>query len=118
MNFEICLNNLQFYAFHGVMDHERETGNEFIVNLSVKIPVNAETAAADDLNFTISYEELYRLVEEEMKKPRRLLETVAFDIASAIKAKYPEVTEGKFSVEKKRPPIPGMIGSASVSIEF
>ena len=41
MDFEISLNDLRFYAYHGVEEFEREFGNKFNVSLSVKIPYDS-----------------------------------------------------------------------------
>ena len=117
MDFEISLNDLRFYAYHGVEEFEREFGNKFNVSLSVKIPYDSRIRE-DDLNFTVSYADLYSIVEAEMLIPRNLLETVAVGIAGKIKERFPIVTGGKIRIEKDRPPIPGMLGSASVILNF
>lgn len=117
MYFEILLKDLRFYAYHGVFENERSTGNEFIVNLSVSIPFKTEIEE-DDLEATVSYADLYEIVEKEMKKPRKLLETVTAGVYNQIHLKYPQVTGGFISIEKVRPPIPDMIGSAKVTLNF
>ena len=50
--------------------------------------------------------------------PRNLLERVAAGIARKIKERFPIVKGGKIRIEKDRPPIPGMLGSASVTLNF
>lgn len=117
MDLEISLNNLSFYAFHGVMEEERRIGNEFRVDLSVYIPVN-EGIKEDRLSSTISYVDLFEIIDEEMKIPTSLLETLAWNIAERIKKKFETVKKGRIRIEKVRPPIPGMLGSASVSLNF
>lgn len=118
MDFEISLHHLRFHAYHGILEHEREFGNEFTVDLSVKIPADLRIAEDDDLIHTISYAILFEIVKDEMEKPRKLLETVALKLAERIKATFPEVKSGKVKIEKNRPPIREMSGSASVSLEF
>lgn len=117
MEFEICLNDLRFFAYHGVEEFEREYGNKFNVSLSILIPYE-DKIQEDDLSNTVSYAELYSVVEKEMLIPRNLLETVAANIVKTIKEKFPIVRRGKIRIEKMRPPIPGMLGSASVSLNF
>ena len=117
LTFEISLESLRFFARHGVLDFEREAGNEFIVDLSVKVRVE-EAVRDDELNATVSYAELFEIIKEEMEKPRRLLEKVALEIAFKIKSSFPAVESGKIEIKKVRPPVASMIGSASVSFEF
>ena len=117
MDFEIKLHDLLFYGFHGVMEHEREFGNEFRVNLSVKIPYR-RGIDEDDLDATVSYAILYDIVSEEMSHPHKLLEKVAIQISKRIKAEFPYVISGRIEIEKSRPPIRGMLGSASVVLNF
>lgn len=118
MEFEISLNNLRFFAFHGVFEEEKKTGNEFVVNVSLKIPYNNDIDS-DDLSSTISYADIFRIVEEEMSRPRNLLEKVALEIRKRILASYTDkVISGFINIEKVHPPIPGIDGSASVSLIF
>lgn len=117
MDFEINLKNLLFYSYHGVMEEERIIGNEYKVNLAVFLHINSDFEK-DDLDLTISYVKLFEIVKEEMGKPRKLLETVAYSIAKRIISNFEIVTGGRIEIEKMHPPIPSMLGSASVSLNF
>ena len=117
MEIEIRLKNLRFFAYIGVYDEEKTKGNEFLVNLSVYIPVSEEIEK-DHLEYTVSYEDLYNIIDKEIHVVRNLLETVSVEIAKKIKQKYPFIIRGKIEVEKVNPPIPGMIGRASVTLNF
>ena len=118
MEFEIALNRLRFYAYHGVFDEERKTGNEFTVTLRVWVPCDKDRMREDDLSHTVSYAELYEIVSEEMNNPRNLLETVALSIADRIRGEYPSLRGGEIEIEKMHPPIPGIMGTASVTLRF
>lgn len=117
MNLVISLDNLRFIAHHGVLPHEREYGNVFIVNLEVNLPYHLQTDA-DNLDNTVSYADLFQIVKEEMDIPAQLMETVACRIISKIKKDYPLIMSGKVSIRKEHPPIPGCDGSATISISF
>lgn len=117
MDFEIGFHNVRFSAFHGVENFEREYGNEFIVSLSVKI-LYQEDMDKDELDNTVSYAALYDIVSQEMSVVRKLMETVALEIVKRIKAKFPQIISGSLTIEKVRPPIPGMIGSAFITLNF
>ncbi|MCH5241377.1 MAG: dihydroneopterin aldolase [Muribaculaceae bacterium] len=117
MEYKISLKNLSFYSYHGVLEEERKIGNEFRVSLSVFIPYNQEIIN-DDLSATVSYADLYEIVKAEMGSPKKLLETVAQRIVAEIKAGFPQIIRGEVTIEKIHPPIPSMLGSASVTLLF
>lgn len=115
--FEVCLENVRFFARHGVFEHERIDGNEFIVNLKVKYPApDLKQIEKDSLDHTISYADLFQIVKEEMDSPKNLLETVASAIISRIKNCYPQASEIYCHITKTTPPIAGFNGSASASL--
>ena len=117
MEFEIGLQDIKFYAFLGVEEFERVIGNEFVVSLFVKKSFH-KVMEKDDISNSISYVDLYEIVNEEIKKPRKLLETVAVDISYRIKEKFGQEVTGKIKIEKVHPPIPGMLGKAYVCLSF
>lgn len=115
---EFCieLENLRFYAHHGMYEHERNDGNEFEVNLYVSYTApDQEELQADELVNTISYVSLFNIVKKEMNLPRKLLETVACNIAKRIRAIYPHVGKIRCQIVKLTPPIAGFQGKASVT---
>ena len=117
MEYSISLEDLRFYAYHGVYEEEKKNGNKFTVNLTVNLPFN-EIMSSDELSSTVSYADLFEIVKEEMGKPRNLMESVAIDILKRIKKDFPMITSGFIKIEKEQPPIPGMMGKASISLKF
>lgn len=117
MVFEISLTDLRFYGFHGVLEEERQIGNQYVVTLKIRVP-HLPAIDSDDITSTVSYADLYEIVNEEMSIPRNLLETVCIKIARRIKDRYHTVETGEVEIEKVVPPIPGMIGNAKVKLLF
>lgn len=117
MELEISLNDLRFYSYHGVYEEEKRIGNEFRVSLSVFIPFNNEMEK-DLLSSTLSYASLFEIIKEEMDKSCNLMEKVALNIVKKIKSKFSEVKSGRIRIEKVHPPIPGILGSASITLNF
>lgn len=116
MEFEISLDNLKFYAYHGIFDHEKRDGNEFEVNLSVKFTaIPREHLYPENLQTTISYVALFSIVKGEMEMPRQLLETVGRNIVEKIKRDFPFCTSIVCRITKTSPPISQFSGSASVT---
>ncbi|MDE6339803.1 MAG: dihydroneopterin aldolase [Muribaculaceae bacterium] len=62
----IKLKDLLFHSLIGVEEQERIVGNEFRVN--VELTYSADHFENENLESTISYAEVYALVEEEMRK--------------------------------------------------
>ncbi|MDE6769217.1 MAG: dihydroneopterin aldolase [Muribaculaceae bacterium] len=117
MEYEIALTGLRFFGRHGVLEQEKKVGNEFIVDVKVRIPYSKEILS-DDLEATISYADIYGIVSEEMGKPRKLLETVAGTIHSKIAHRWPQITSGSIKICKSNPPIAHISGSSEVTLFF
>jgi len=112
----IALEGLEFHAFHGVYPHERESGNWFEVDIAVETDFS-KAAHQDDINGTINYETLFRMVKDEMEQPSKLLETVAGKLVDDVLRDFPEVTSVEFRISKLNPPIGGKCKKATVSLE-
>lgn len=114
---EISLRGVRFYAHHGVFDQERKVGNEFTVDISVRVPVSYGMRA-DSLEGTLSYADIYEVASHEMSIPSLTLEHVAIRIATSLRNRWPELLSGSVAVCKVTPPIAGYEGSASVTYTF
>ncbi len=113
----ITLHKMKFFAYHGVGEQERLVGNHFEVTL--KVYCHMEKAMTDDdLDGTVNYAELHAVVENEMAKPSKLLENVAYRIIQAIKAKFHTVTGGVVTISKLTPPFKCDMEKVDVTIDF
>lgn len=117
METAIQLEEMRFYAYHGVSDQERKVGNNYVVWLTVNTPLEG-AMESDQLTQTINYAELYQLVRCEMEIPSRLIEHVAGRTVSAIRKRFPEITGMELKIKKLNPPIRGEVASAAVVIKF
>jgi 7,8-dihydroneopterin aldolase/epimerase/oxygenase len=114
MTDRITLTGLRVRGHHGVFDHERRDGQDFLIDITVWIDL-ANAAATDDLADTLHYGELAEraaaIVEGE---PRNLIETVAAEVADDVmrdeRAHAVEVT-----VHKPSAPIPRTFADVSVT---
>lgn len=114
--FEIRLEGLRFFAFHGVLPHEKEFGNEFLVDLEVRFPLQKQVE--DNLKSTVNYANLFNIVKQEMQRSRDLLETVVYDIVEATRNNFPQITYVKCGITKIHPPIVDCMGKACVSFKW
>ena len=115
MTGRIALEGLEFHAFHGVYPHERESGNWFEVDISVDTDITT-AALQDDLSGTINYETLFKIVQDEMEKPSKLLETVAHHIIEDVMRELPAALQVELKISKINPPIGGKCKKASIHL--
>lgn len=109
------LNHLKFYAYHGLYDFEREKGGEFIVDVKIDSPDHDTYLKLEHL---INYEEIYRIVNQQMQVPKDFIEEVARLILNDLKLYFNDAQWIEVKLTKCAPPIPGMNGSATVTTRY
>ncbi len=116
---EISLNNLHFFARHGVMAQEREVGQNYEVDVTLRLPDSQAVGALlnDNLESTVNYAEAVEEVRREMSVPSALLEHVALRIARTLLARFRKVERVDVKLTKCCPPIAGFDG-AGASVSF
>ena len=106
MTQKIRIRGLRVYGYHGVLEHERNEGQYFIVDAT--ITVDSERASAtDDIANTVSYAEIAHLISENVRNnPVNLLETLAQRLADEVLfAASPWAKRVKIKVSKPDAPI-------------
>ena len=116
--FEIQLRDVMLYANHGVMHEESVTGNQYRVNVRLRLDAAYFDKDKDDLASTISYAEVFDILRSVMSTRVALLETVAVKFADEVYRHWPNIKGGWIEIVKTVPPIPNMIGEAGVKYEF
>lgn len=111
----ILLENMIFFAYHGVLPQENAAGNTFVVNIKLESDLS-EAATSDNLDDTINYAQVYEVIKQEMNIPSCLLEHVAGRIIKALRKRFPKLGVIELKLSKKAPPIVGQIEQASVII--
>jgi dihydroneopterin aldolase len=102
----IELRGLRAFGHHGVFEHERRDGQEFVVDLTIWLDF-AAAAAADDLAATVDYGMLAeRAVGIVTGPPRDLIETVVSEIADTVLAADSRIAAAEVVVHKPSAPIP------------
>ncbi len=101
----IELRGLTVRGHHGVFDHERRDGQDFVIDIIVWIDL-ADAAASDELDDTFDYGVLaQRAADIVAGPPRNLIETVAAEIADDVMADT-RVHAVEVVVHKPTAPIP------------
>ena len=111
----IRLTGLRIFAHHGVLDFERENGQEFIIDLEIAVDL-APAAASDDVTKTIHYGELAEAVYAAVQADAvDLIETVAERVA-AIALGYERAEQVTVTIHKPAAPITVPFSDVSVTI--
>lgn len=112
---EITLTGLTVFGYHGVFDFERRQGQEFVIDLTLQLPL-AEAAASDDVVDTVHYGELAdRVAAIVSGEPVDLIETLAQRIADAA-LDDERVQTVAVTVHKPHAPIEQTFADVSVTI--
>jgi len=114
---KIYLDDMHFYAYHGVMEQERSVGGEYSVSLTVETDLT-EAVRTDDVADTINYAALYEIVKSEMAVPSKLLEHVAGRIGQRIMETFERITMLTIQVTKVNPPMGADSKGASVELKL
>ncbi len=111
----IALEGLKFHGYHGVHESERKNGNSFEIDLELEVDFQ-QAAEKDDVNLTVDYEEVYKIVQKQLKGSSYLLEHIANKILDALLDRYPNLEKASVKVSKLNPPVGGECKRASVKL--
>ncbi len=115
MLYTICLQDMEFRAYHGCYDLEQMVGNRFRVELKISAELG-EVAERDDVTLAVNYLTVYEVVREQMRITQRTIERVAQNIIVAVKVRFPQIVEVECRVSKLAPPLGGKVGAVSVTL--
>ena len=113
----ILLENVKFYAFHGVLPQERKVGNDYQVSLRIGFDIS-RAMVSDDVNDTLNYAEVYQLLSQEMSVPSALLERVAGRIGDRLFRKFPAIQSIDLTIIKVNPPMGADSEGAGVEVHL
>jgi len=112
----IKLKNIRTYSYHGCLLEEGKIGSDYTVNLEVKTDLR-KSSTTDDLQDTVDYVALNRIVVEEMAIRSKLLEHVAHRIITRIFKEIPSISRIILAVSKINPPIDGDVEAVTIEME-
>lgn len=111
----IALSGLKVRGKHGVFEHEKRDGQDFLVDITLWLDLG-EAAAGDDLTRTVHYGELAKQAADIVAGPARdLIETVAAEIADSIMDDQ-KVIATEVTIHKPDAPIPLDFADVEVTI--
>lgn len=110
----IELRGLRVRGHHGVFEHEKRDGQDFLVDIVLWTDFTA-AAASDDLADTVDYGALAELARAEVAGPPcDLIETVAARIADRVMDLADQADAAEVTLHKPHAPIPAEFADVAV----
>jgi len=112
----IEIKGIKSFGYHGVLESEMVTGQDFYVDVVLEVDLT-RASITDDVSDTINYAEVTDLVVAEITGDRvSLIEKLAGNIADRIKATYPQAATVSVTVHKPQAPVHAQVKDISVTI--
>ena len=112
----IKLKNIRTFSYHGCLIEEGKIGSDYSVDLEVKTDLR-KSSISDNLEDTVDYVLLNKIVVEEMDIRAQLLEHVAHRIIVRIFTEVAAISRIIVAVSKLNPPIGGDVEAVTIEME-
>ena len=110
----IFVTGLSIHARHGVMEHETEVGQRFVIDLELFTDLS-ESSHTDRLADTVSYSNVVAVATAAFKDTNyKLLERAAGAVADAILTTFSRIRAVKVTVHKPHAPIAAIFHDVGV----
>jgi dihydroneopterin aldolase len=110
----IFITGVVIHARHGVMAHETEVGQRFVIDLELHADLQ-ESSRSDKLADTVSYSHVVATATAAFNDTNyRLLERAAGAVADAILTTFPRIRAVKVAVHKPHAPIAAIFDDVGV----
>lgn len=114
MTDRIFLKGLLVHAHHGLLSHESEVGQRFVIDLDMAVDLG-RAAASDHLADTVSYADVADVTVSTFKARNfKLLEAAAGAVAAAILEAFPAIATVTVTVHKPHAPIAAIFDDVGV----
>lgn len=114
----IYIENLEIFAFHGVIKEENELGQKFIFNIECELDYK-KAMINDNLQESVSYADIVKEIYEVVTgKKYKLLEKLSYEIIKKIFLKYNLITKIRLKINKPNAPIPQIFSKCGTFLEI
>ena len=111
----IFVTGLLVHAHHGVMAHEEQVGQRFVIDLELAIDL-APAGRSDKLADTVSYSAIVEAATRAFTRQSfRLVEAAAAAVAEALIVAFPQVVSVRVTLHKPHAPIAAIFNDVGVS---
>ena len=112
----IFISGVVIHARHGVMEHETEVGQRFVIDLELSVDLS-ESSRTDRLSDTVSYSNVVATATAAFKNTNyKLLERAAGAVADAILSHFPRIRAVKITVHKPHAPIAAIFDDVGIML--
>ena len=111
----ITLENMEFHAYHGCLEHEQQLGNTFIVTISMELDTSL-AGATDELVHTLNYQLVYDAVKTQMDIPSNLIEHIGQRILDHVFTEFPRIEVLEVKLSKLNPPLGGKVDRVTIEL--
>ena len=116
MSDRVFVTGLALHAYHGVMQHEADVGQTFLLDLALDIDL-AEASRSDKLAHTVGYDQVVEAAAQVFCAQRyRLIEAAAGAVAAAVLERFAQVTAVTVTVHKPHAPIAATFADVGVAV--
>jgi len=109
----ISLEGLDFFAYHGVYAEENSLGNRYTIDVTVHYDFSL-AAQTDNLEGTINYENIYRIVKDILSNQAQLLEFLGQQIVDNLFEEFESLQKVEVWVTKHNPAVGGLCRAAKI----
>jgi dihydroneopterin aldolase len=114
MTDSIFIKGVLIHARHGLLEHESEVGQRFVIDLELDTDLS-ESSRTDKLSDTVSYSNVVATATSAFKDTNyKLLERAAGAVADAVLAAFPRIRAVKVTVHKPHAPIAAIFEDVGV----
>jgi dihydroneopterin aldolase len=116
MNDTIFIHGIMVHARHGMLTHEAEVGQRFVVDVELFVAL-LEASHTDELTDTVCYADVVRATLSTFASQNyQLLERAAGAVGDTILATFPRVSAAKVTVHKPQASIAAIFQDIGVTI--
>lgn len=116
MKHTIEVNGIRCYAYHGCLPEEAIIGGHYTVYISITTDFS-KAFTTDELEDTIDYVTINKIVVEEMDVRSKLIEHVGNRISLRLRKEITGLSSSKVKIVKHTPPIGGDVQDVAIIIE-
>ncbi|MFA5917964.1 MAG: dihydroneopterin aldolase [Candidatus Nanopelagicaceae bacterium] len=117
MSDSIEIKGIRAFGYHGVFEHERENGQEFLVDLSLNLDLR-KASKSDLVEDTVDYGSVCNeVVGMIVGPPVSLIEKLASQIADSLLSKFPLIASIVVVVHKPQAPVEVDFEDIAIRIE-
>lgn len=116
MSDKMILTGIEVFGYHGCSVEEQKLGQKFYVDVELNLNLS-KAGLSDDYADTVDYVKILQCIQDIVGgTPRRLIESVAEELAQKILADFVQIDGVKITLHKPNAPLKFTYSDAAVEI--